>query len=82
MTVHTAPGQTAGYLYQCRYALLLALQHTASSPNLLLSIEHLDDVAFEEGAEPFESAAACKMLACGIEKNLDKLHGFSAAFSP
>lgn len=52
MTVHTAPGQTAGYLYQCRYALLLALQHTASSPSLQLSIEHLDDVAFEEGAEP------------------------------
>lgn len=52
MTVHTAPGQTAGYLYQCRYALLLALQHTASSPSLLLSIEQLDDVAFEEGAEP------------------------------
>jgi hypothetical protein len=52
MTVHTAPGQAAGYLYQCRYALLLALQHTASSPSLLLSIEHLDDVAFEEGAEP------------------------------
>ncbi len=52
MTVHTAPGQTAGYLYQCRYALLLALQHTASSPSLLLTIEHLDDVAFEEGAEP------------------------------
>ena len=52
MTAHTAPGQTAGYLYQCRYALLLALQHAVSSPSLLLSIEHLDDVAFEEGAEP------------------------------
>jgi hypothetical protein len=51
MTVHTAPGQTAGYLYQCRYALLFASQHTASSPSLQLSIEHLDDVAFEEGAE-------------------------------
>lgn len=52
MTVHTAPGQTTGYLYQCRYALLLALQHAASSPSLLLSIEHLDDVAFEDDAEP------------------------------
>ena len=51
MTAHTAPGQTAGYLYQCRYALLLALQHTGSHPGLLLSIEHLDDVAFENGAE-------------------------------
>jgi hypothetical protein len=52
MTVHTAPGQTAGYLYQCRYALLWALQHTGSYPGLLLSIEHLDDVAFEDGVEP------------------------------
>jgi hypothetical protein len=36
-----------GYLYQCRYALLLALQKD-DDPNLCLSIEKLDDVAFHE----------------------------------
>ena len=34
-----------GYLYQCRYALLLALQHDEDS-DLQMSIEKLDDVAF------------------------------------
>jgi hypothetical protein len=34
-----------GYLYQCRYALLLALQRD-DEPTLRISIEKLDDVAF------------------------------------
>jgi hypothetical protein len=46
-----------GYLYQCRYALLLALQHD-DDPSLQISIEKLDDVAFltdtESDIEPTE----------------------------
>lgn len=46
-----------GYLYQCRYALLLALKHE-EDPTLQMSIEKLDDVAFFEdgmaGAIPAE----------------------------
>jgi hypothetical protein len=34
-----------GYLYQCRYALLLALER-AEEPNVSISIEKLDDVSF------------------------------------
>lgn len=34
-----------GYLYQCRYALLLALQRD-DEPTLRISVEKLDDVAF------------------------------------
>lgn len=37
-----------GYLYQCRYALLLALQRD-EDPRLRVSIEKLDDVAFLTG---------------------------------
>ncbi len=51
MTSHVAPGQAAGYLYQCRYALLAAL-HQHPNPQLAITIEHLDDVAFEQDAEP------------------------------
>jgi len=40
-----ASASALGYLYQCRYALLLALQHD-DDPSLRISIEKLDDVAF------------------------------------
>jgi hypothetical protein len=36
-----------GYLHQCRYALLLALQRD-DEPNLCISIEKLDDISFHE----------------------------------
>lgn len=36
-----------GYLYQCQYALLLGLQRD-EEPNLCISIEKLDDIAFHE----------------------------------
>jgi hypothetical protein len=52
MTGHTAPGQTAGYVYQCRYALLAALREPDPGPQLAISIEQLDDVAFEEQGDP------------------------------
>jgi len=52
MTDHTAPGQTAGYLYQCRYALLALLREPLDNPQLHVSIEQLDDAAFEEDKDP------------------------------
>ena len=36
-----------GYLHQCQYALLLGLQRD-EQPNLCISIEKLDDIAFHE----------------------------------
>jgi hypothetical protein len=36
-----------GYLFQCRYALLAGLQALQDTPQLLISIEKFDDVAFE-----------------------------------
>lgn len=47
-----------GYLYQCRYALLLALQR-GDDPNLSLSIEKLDDVAFHESPTTPTVAKEC-----------------------
>lgn len=51
---HSAAASAAGYLYQCRYALLLALQRAERQPGIELSIEKFDDVAFEAGGEPLE----------------------------
>ncbi len=42
-----ASASALGYLYQCRYALLLALRK-GDDPNSCVSIEKLDDVAFHE----------------------------------
>jgi len=47
-----------GYLYQCRYALLLALQKD-DNPNLCLSIEKLDDIAFHESPSNPSVAREC-----------------------
>ncbi len=41
-----------GYLYQIRYALVILL--VARHPDTVVSLEKLDDVAFEEGGEPSE----------------------------
>jgi len=43
----TAADATIGYLYQVRSALLWALRRLKSEPEFLVSIETLDDVAFE-----------------------------------
>jgi hypothetical protein len=43
-----------GYLFQCRYALLLGLQAIPNSPQLQISIERFDDVAFEADGSPTE----------------------------
>lgn len=47
-----ATGSMVGYLYQCREALLLGIEETKSFPNLFLSIERFDDVAFEQDGTP------------------------------
>ncbi|WP_274362918.1 ABC-three component system protein [Paenibacillus thermotolerans] len=49
-TPFSAGGSAIGYLYQSRYALYLLLQRIDSQ----LSIEKLDDVAFEDGYSPAE----------------------------
>jgi hypothetical protein len=43
-----ASGSLAGYLYQCRLALLLAIREIKSKPNCHISIEKFDDIAFDE----------------------------------
>jgi hypothetical protein len=45
-----ASASATGYLYQCRYALLLLLQR--SEPDAELSLECLDDIAFEKRGDP------------------------------
>jgi hypothetical protein len=55
---HDASGSAAGYLFQCRYALLLGLQAIASRPELHLSIEKFDDIAFVKDDSPVEQIQA------------------------
>lgn len=43
-----AAAPMAGYLFQCRLALLRGLQLLKKYPNALISIEKFDDVAFED----------------------------------
>lgn len=42
-----ASGSLAGYLYQCRLALLLGLQTVKKKPNGQITIEKFDDIAFD-----------------------------------
>ncbi len=42
-----ASGSLAGYIYQCRLALLLGLQAVKKKPNSQISIEKFDDIAFD-----------------------------------
>ena len=46
-TIFDASKSVLGYLHQCQYALLLGLQRD-EEPNLCISIEKLDDIAFHE----------------------------------
>lgn len=45
---YNASGSLAGYLYQCRLALLLAIREMKVKPNCHISIEKFDDIAFHE----------------------------------
>lgn len=51
---HGAAGSALGYLYQCRYALFAGLRALPDTPELLISIERFDDVAFEAKGDPTE----------------------------
>jgi hypothetical protein len=51
---HGAAASAVGYLFQCRYALLMGLRAVLDTPQLLISIEKFDDVAFEANGEPTE----------------------------
>jgi len=53
-TPNDASASAAGYLYQCRYALLAGLRAIQDAPELELSIEKFDDVAFESAGDPVE----------------------------
>lgn len=52
LSKHNAGSTVLGYLYQCRYALLLALQALTDNPHIRISIEKFDDIAFDEGDDP------------------------------
>ncbi len=49
---HEASASATGYLFQCRCALLAGLSAIQDSPQLSISIEKFDDVAFEANGEP------------------------------
>ncbi len=51
---HEASASAAGYLFQCRYALYAGLRAIPENPRLEISVEKLDDVAFEAQGEPTE----------------------------
>jgi hypothetical protein len=51
---HEASASATGYLYQCRIALLLGLRAIPLTPDLKISVEKFDDVAFETNGTPSE----------------------------
>lgn len=55
--IFDATPSALGYIYQVRYALLLALKKIAEAndpDDCFISIEKLDDIAFEENGDPVE----------------------------
>ena len=52
--LHSASASMTGYLFQARIALLLGLKEVKHYPSHTLSIEHFDDVSFEEDGIPIE----------------------------
>jgi|SRR5579859_1452051 len=49
---HGASESATGYFYQCRYALFASLNEIANTPNMEISIEKFDDIAFEKNGDP------------------------------
>ncbi len=49
-----AQNQALGYLYQVQYALLLLIEIGITDPEAQISIEYLDDIAFEKEGTPSE----------------------------
>ena len=62
-----------GYLYQCRYALLAALDEVKKDPSHELSIERFDDIAFENSGTPHELIQTKHSINSGIlsDKSVD-----------
>ncbi len=52
--IHSAAQSAAGYLYQARLALAECLRYVYIESDLDISIEKLDDVAFEQDGNPLE----------------------------
>jgi hypothetical protein len=52
--IHEAAAAATGYLFQCRCALLAGLQAVPDAPQLAISIEKFDDIAFEADGEPIQ----------------------------
>jgi len=55
---HEASASATGYLFQCRIALLFGLRAIPLTPNLSISIEKFDDVAFDSNGTPNEQIQA------------------------
>ncbi|MGC2656524.1 MAG: ABC-three component system protein [Bryobacteraceae bacterium] len=53
-STHEASASATGYLYQCRIALLLGLRAIPLTPDLKISVEKFDDVAFDCNGTPSE----------------------------
>lgn len=51
---HEASASAIGYLFQCRYALFAGLRAIPETPQLSISIETFDDIAFESKGDPTE----------------------------
>jgi len=49
---HDASESATGYFYQCRFALFASLNEMADTPDLEISIEKFDDIAFEKNGDP------------------------------
>lgn len=49
MPAHDAAASAIGYLYQVRWALLALVRRSRTQPDISLTLELLDDVAFESG---------------------------------
>lgn len=47
LSKYSASGSMAGYLFQCRLALLRGLELARKNPDAVISIEKFDDIAFE-----------------------------------
>jgi hypothetical protein len=51
---HAAQASATGYLFQCRFALLLGLQAIGDHPQLQISLERFDDIAFDKDGDPVQ----------------------------
>ena len=60
-----APSAT-GYLYQCRYALLLLLKRSREDPDAQVAVEKFDDISFERDGQPTELIQTKHHIGSGV----------------